>query len=68
MAVLPDKEITLIEFCEAHQPVWAISPPSIGLTGGWPYLDVPPPFCSEKGGAVRVGLSASPCPPPQAAR
>ena len=32
MAVLPDKELELIQFCEAHAPIWAAAPTSIGLT------------------------------------
>ena len=32
MPVLPDKELELIQFCEAHNPVWAVAPTAIGLT------------------------------------
>lgn len=32
MPVLPDKELQLIQFCEAHNPVWAATPTAIGLT------------------------------------
>ncbi len=32
MAVLPAKELDLITFCEAHDPVWSAAPTTIGLT------------------------------------
>ena len=32
MSVLPDSLIRQIEFCEAHAPVWAAAPTTIGLT------------------------------------
>lgn len=31
MAVLPNKTIEQIEFCEAHAPLWALTPAAIGL-------------------------------------
>lgn len=32
MSVLPDTTIEQIQFCEAHNPVWAATPAAIGLT------------------------------------
>lgn len=34
MAVLPNKNLEAIQFCETHIPVWQANPPAIGLTGG----------------------------------
>lgn len=31
MAVLPDKDLAQIQFCETHQPVWAAAPTTIGV-------------------------------------
>ena len=34
MAVLPDKDLEQIQFCESHLPIWAAAPTTIGLTAG----------------------------------
>lgn len=34
MPILPDGKLAQIEFFEAHNPVWAASATSIGLTSG----------------------------------
>lgn len=32
MSVLPNTPLAQIQFCEAHNPVWTVAPPTIGLT------------------------------------
>jgi len=32
MSILPDTIVEQIEFCEQHEPIWAVAPASVGLT------------------------------------
>jgi len=56
MKILPDTTVEVIEFCEQHEPVWAVSPPAVGLTA--PQLALLNEVTSEARASYQAALAA----------